>query len=85
MSPSAKVVSNGGEFRAFLKSGEVEALMRSHAERIAKHAGSGMVPSTWQGDSRVIGSVRAETYRAMRRQASHDALRKALYASKESR
>ena len=42
----------------FLKSPEMEALMGDHARRVAGRAGAGYRPSTWQGDSRVIGSYR---------------------------
>ncbi|WP_216395529.1 hypothetical protein [Arcanobacterium phocae] len=61
MSKDARFVPDKGAVRAFLKSGMVEGLVRSQAEAVVRRAGKGAKASTWQGDSRVIGSVTIET------------------------
>lgn len=62
----------------FLKSPEMEALMGDHARRVAGRAGAGYRPSTWQGDSRVIGSVITDTFGAMRDNSRNNTLLRAL-------
>lgn len=64
--------------KSFLKSPKMESLMADRAGRVAGRAGHGYVASTWQGDSRVIGSVITDTFGAMRDNSRNNTLLRAL-------
>lgn len=73
-----RVVMNHSGAEALLKSSAVGGLMLKHARDIAGRAGRGFEASTWMGDSRVIGSVKADTIPAMIENARHNTLLRAL-------
>ncbi|VEI13217.1 hypothetical protein [Trueperella bialowiezensis] len=73
-----RVQLNHGQIAAFLKSGDMTALMSEHADQVAGRAGPGYRASTWHGDNRVIGSVETDTVQTMRREARDHRLLRAL-------
>lgn len=75
---NVKVVLNHDQVQGFLKSAPVESLVGAHAHHIAGRAGAGFEASTWAGDSRVIGSVITATPKAIRSNAKHNTLLRAL-------
>lgn len=75
---NTKVVLNHAQIQAFLKSPSVQSLVAGHAGRIAGRAGAGFEASTWAGASRVIGSVITATPKAIRSNAKHNTLLRAL-------
>lgn len=52
-------------FYEFMKSAPVRDLVSGHADEIAASAGSGYVSSVWDAQTRAVGNVRAESWRAM--------------------
>ena len=74
----SRIRINHREVEKFMKAKEMQDRMQDHADEIASRAGPGFEASTWQGDSRVIGSVRAESYRARRAQSNNRVLYKAI-------
>lgn len=73
-----RVVLNHDGARQLLLSAQMTALMSEHANRVAVRAGSGYRPSTWRGDSRMIGSVETDTAAAIRRESRTHGLLRAL-------
>ncbi|WP_406714720.1 hypothetical protein [Trueperella pyogenes] len=77
-----RVVLNHAQIGAFLRSGEVERLVKRHADQIAARAGAGYASDTWQGRTRVIASAFTETPQAMRSNAKHNTLLRELRSQK---
>ncbi|MGV4377934.1 hypothetical protein [Trueperella pyogenes] len=73
-----RVVLDHRQISAFLHSGDVEKLVRHHADQIAARAGVGYASDSWQGRTRVIASAFAETPQAMRSNAKHNTLLREL-------
>lgn len=73
-----KVKLNYAGVGSILKSGATADMCRQHAYAISGRAGQGYIGTTWMGDTRVIGSVQTETFRAMRDNSKHQTLLRAL-------
>lgn len=73
-----KVVLNIPGFDELRKRGEVQALVKDEADKIATRAGPGFAVAVHQKGSRVIANVYTETADAMRAEAKHGALSKAV-------
>ena len=79
---SIRVDLNEAEIRAFLKSGDVQALLKAKADRIAAAGGPGMRASSWIGRTRARASVITETSAARKAEATNRSLTKALDAGR---
>lgn len=69
---------NGRAMEQLLKSGEMQAELRSHAERIASAAGPGHRVESEVGHSRARAAVITDTFGAMHREATQRTLTRAV-------
>ncbi|WP_406711193.1 hypothetical protein QEV68_04430 [Trueperella pyogenes] len=77
-----RVVLDHRQISAFLHSGEVEKLVRHHADQIAARAGTGYASDSWQGRTRVVASAFTETPKAMRDNSKRNTLLRELRSQK---
>lgn len=83
MASNVRIKRNDDGFRAILNSPEVVAELRRRAEAIAAAAGDGMEVLIAEGSGdRPVAFVRAETFGAMRAEATDRALTRALDAGR---
>ena len=62
---NVKVVLNRAGVRSMLKSGEMQGVLKSHADAIAQRCGDGYAVDTYTGKTRVNVSVRPRTKKAI--------------------
>lgn len=74
-----RIELNHGNIAAFLKGGEVEAMVKSYANRVSKNAGAGYAVRTHTTEQRVIANVYPSTKEAARRNYETNSLLKALH------
>ena len=73
-----KVELNHEAVGEMLKSSEMQELIKSYADEIAKKAGEGYASDTYNAGSRVIASAYTETEEAMEDNLENDTLLKAM-------
>lgn len=74
-----RIELNAEGVRELLRSSEMMAVCREHAERIAERAGTGYEVTTYTGENRVNASVHAATEEAYRDNLKNNTLLKAVY------
>ena len=73
-----KVELNHEAVGEMLKSSEMQELIKSYADEIAKRAGDGYASDTYNAGSRVIASAYTETEEAMEDNLENNTLLKAM-------
>ena len=73
-----KVELNHEAVGEMLKSSEMQELIKSYADEIAKRAGEGYTSDTYNAGSRVIASAYTETEEAMKDNLENNTLLKAM-------
>ena len=73
-----KVELNHEAVGELLKSSEMQELIKSYADEIAKRAGEGYASDTYNAGSRVIASAYTETEEAMEDNLENNTLLKAM-------
>ena len=73
-----KVELNHEAVGEMLKSSEMQELIKSYADEIAKRAGEGYTSDTYNAGSRVIASAYTETEEAMEDNLENNTLLKAM-------
>ena len=73
-----KVELNHEAVGEMLKSSEMQELIKSYADEIAKRAGEGYASDTYSAGSRVIASAYTETEEAMEDNLENNTLLKAM-------
>ena len=73
-----KVELNHTAVGELLKSSEMQGLVKSYADEIAKRAGEGYASDTYNAGSRVIASAYTETEEAMEDNLENNTLLKAM-------
>ena len=73
-----KVELNHEAVGEMLKSSEMQELIKSYADEIAKRAGEGYASDTYNAGSRVIASAYTETEEAMEDNLENNTLLKAM-------
>ena len=73
-----KVELNHTAVGELLKSSEMQVLVKSYADEIAKRAGEGYASDTYNAGSRVIASAYTETEEAMEDNLENNTLLKAI-------
>ena len=73
-----KVELNHTAVGELLKSSEMQELVKSYADEIAKRAGEGYASDTYSAGSRVIASAYTETEEAMEDNLENNTLLKAM-------
>ena len=73
-----KVELNHEAVGEMLKSSEMQELVKSYADEIAKRAGDGYASDTYNAGSRVIASAYTETEEAMEDNLENNTLLKAM-------
>ena len=73
-----KVELNHEAVGEMLKSSEMQELVKSYADEIAKRAGEGYASDTYNAGSRVIASAYTETEEAMEDNLENNTLLKAM-------
>ena len=73
-----KVELNHEAVGEMLKSSEMQELIKSYADEIAKRAGEGYASDTYNAGSRVIASAYTETQEAMEDNLENNTLLKAM-------
>ena len=73
-----KVELNHTAVGELLKSSEMQELIKSYADEIAKRAGEGYASDTYNAGSRVIASAYTETEEAMEDNLENNTLLKAM-------
>ena len=73
-----KVELNHEAVGELLKSSEMQELVKSYADEIAKRAGEGYASDTYNAGSRVIASAYTETEEAMEDNLENNTLLKAM-------
>lgn len=73
-----KVELNHEAVGELLKSSEMQELVKSYADEIAKRAGEGYTSDTYNAGSRVIASAYTETEEAMEDNLENNTLLKAM-------
>ena len=73
-----KVELNHTAVGELLKSSEMQELVKSYADEIAKRAGDGYASDTYNAGSRVIASAYTETEEAMEDNLENNTLLKAM-------
>ena len=73
-----KVELNHTAVGELLKSSEMQELVKSYADEIAKRAGEGYTSDTYNAGSRVIASAYTETEEAMEDNLENNTLLKAM-------
>ena len=73
-----KVELNHTAVGELLKSSEMQELVKSYADEIAKRAGEGYASDTYNAGSRVIASAYTETEEAMEDNLENNTLLKAM-------
>ena len=73
-----KVELNHTAVGELLKSSEMQELIKSYADEIAKRAGEGYTSDTYNAGSRVIASAYTETEEAMEDNLENNTLLKAM-------
>ena len=74
-----KIELNSKGVRELLRSAEIAAVCKSHADKIAERAGAGYEVTTFTGKNRVNASVHAATEEAHRDNLKNNTLLKAVY------
>lgn len=78
MAKKVRIELNSEGVRELLKSAEIMAVCRGHADRIAGRAGDGYEVTTYTGKTRVNASVHAATDKAYRDNLKNNTLLKAV-------
>lgn len=78
MAKSYRIELNREGVRELLRSAEMAAVCKCHADRIAARAGSGYEVTTYTGKNRVNASVHAATEEAYRDNLKNNTLLKAV-------
>ncbi len=73
-----KVVLNRAGVRSMLKSGEMQGVLKSHANAIAQRCGEGYGVDAYTGKTRVNVSVGAKTWKAAKDNSEHNTLLKSI-------
>ena len=76
-----KIQLNSKGVRQMLRSNEMMAICREHADAAAQRCGDGFSVNTHRGKKRVNAEVYAETFRAKRKNQKDNVILKALRGS----
>lgn len=72
---------NQAGVRELMKSPEMMAICKEHADRAVSQLGNGYAVTTHSGKTRVNASVIAETYKARRDNMNNNSIYKAVFSS----
>lgn len=74
-----KVKLKKGNVRKYLKSEDMQALVKHHADQIAARCGSEYEADTYVGTNRVNSMVKAKTVKAIKDNLKNNTILKAVY------
>lgn len=78
---NVKIVLNSSGVRELLKSPEMMAICKGHADSAVSQLGDGYSVTTHTGRNRVNASVHADTFKARKDNLDNNSIIKAVYSS----